>query len=259
MCICGGDTPNGFGATELWKLTRFGKRENKLNLGAHIFRSDYAIMTGLAPKWSPFHVLCDDLHIVGDTPYRFGVIQLWSWQNLGNVKIGFNVGAYIFQSDYAIITELAPKWSPFHVLCDDLNIVGDTPYRFGVTQLWSWLYYERRKIWVELNHPYLLNKDDSGGGTHTKMMHILYTFWWYQHCWWYPVQIWSYMALTSTMFLQYRNTQSCTCISLMKKTVVVGLTPKRCTFCVCSDEFTLSVISHTKFEVILLICCEIRE
>ena len=138
MCICGGDTPNGFGATELWKLTRFGKRENKLNLGAHIFRSDYAIMTELVPKWSPFHVLCDDLHIVGDTPYRFGVIQLWSWQNLGNVKIGFNVGAYIFQSDYAIMTELAPKWSPFHVLCDDLNIVGDTPYRFGVIQLWSW-------------------------------------------------------------------------------------------------------------------------
>ena len=76
MCICGGDTPNGFGTTELWKLTRFGKRENRLNLGAHIFRSDYAIMTELAPKWRPFHVLCDDLHIVGDTPYRFGVLQL---------------------------------------------------------------------------------------------------------------------------------------------------------------------------------------
>ena len=145
MCICGGDTPNGFGATELWKLTRFGKHENRLNLGAHIFRSDYPIMTELAPKWSPFHVLCDDLHIVGDTSYRFGVIQLWSWQNLGNVKIGFNLGAYIFQSDYAIMTELAPKWNPFHVLCDDLYIVGDNPYRFGVIQLWSWLYYERRK------------------------------------------------------------------------------------------------------------------
>jgi len=28
-------------------------------------------------------------------------------------------------------------------------------------------------------HPYFLNKDDSGGGTHTKMTHILYTFWWW--------------------------------------------------------------------------------
>ena len=30
---------------------------------------------------------------------------------------------------------------------------------------------------------------------------------------------------------------SITCISLMKKMVVVGLTPKQCTFCVCSDVF----------------------
>ena len=32
-----------------------------------------------------------------------------SWQDLGNVKIGSNLGAYIFWSDYAIVTELTPK------------------------------------------------------------------------------------------------------------------------------------------------------
>ena len=32
-----------------------------------------------------------------------------SWQDLGNVKIGSNLGAHIFWSDYAIVTELTPK------------------------------------------------------------------------------------------------------------------------------------------------------
>ena len=39
MCICGGDSPIGFGATELWKLTRFGKCENRLQ-----FRSSYLLV-----------------------------------------------------------------------------------------------------------------------------------------------------------------------------------------------------------------------
>ena len=77
MCICEG-APIGFGATGLWKLIRLGNMKTGFNLGAHTFQSDYAIVTGLAPKWSPFHVLCDDFHIVGNTPYRFGAIKLWS-------------------------------------------------------------------------------------------------------------------------------------------------------------------------------------
>ena len=32
-----------------------------------------------------------------------------SWQDLGNVKIGSDLGAHIFRSDYAIVTELTPK------------------------------------------------------------------------------------------------------------------------------------------------------
>ena len=31
---------------------------------------------------------------------------------LGNVKTGFNLGAHIFCSDYAVMTELTPKWNP---------------------------------------------------------------------------------------------------------------------------------------------------
>ena len=46
-----------------------------------------------------------------------------------NDGIVLNRNPYL-QSDYVVMTELAPKWSPFHVLCD-LHIVGDTPYRFG--------------------------------------------------------------------------------------------------------------------------------
>ena len=45
---------------------------------------------------------------------------------------------YVARSDYAIVTELAPKWSSF-ILWDELHIVGDPPYRFGVIQLWGWL------------------------------------------------------------------------------------------------------------------------
>ena len=171
-------------------------------------------MTELGPKWSPFHVLWDDLHIVGDTPYRFGVIRLWIWQNLGNVKIGFNLGAHIFRSDYAIMTKLAPKWSPFHLLCDDLHIIGDTPYRFGPIQLWSWLYYEghktqspvspqqRRQWWWDSHQNdtfYILSDDTNIAGD------IPYRL------------IWSYMALTSTMFLQYRNTQSPVSLEVRKQ------------------------------------------
>ena len=50
---------------------------------------------------------------------------------------------------------------------------------------------------------------------------------------------------------------SITCISLMKMTVVVGLTPKQCTFCVCSDDVHIVSDISYKFEVILLMCCEI--
>ena len=41
------------------------------------------------------------------------------WQDLGNVKTGFNLGAHIFWSDYAIMTELTPKGntcSPLYVV-----------------------------------------------------------------------------------------------------------------------------------------------
>ena len=46
ICICGGYTPTGFGATGL----DLGNLKISSNSGAHIFRSDYAIGTELAPK-----------------------------------------------------------------------------------------------------------------------------------------------------------------------------------------------------------------
>ena len=81
MHICGGNTPTDFGATKLWMLTRFGKRENRLQ-----FRSSYLLVrlcyhdrTYTKREHLQSLVRCDDLHIVGDTPYRFGAIQLWNW------------------------------------------------------------------------------------------------------------------------------------------------------------------------------------
>ena len=80
------------------------------------------------------------LLVISDTSlelYTFEVqVCLCKYQNMGKI------GAHIFRSDYAVVTELAPKWSPFHVLCDDLHIVGDTPYRFGLEVDYN---YERRK------------------------------------------------------------------------------------------------------------------
>ena len=40
---------------------------------------------------------------------------------------------------------------------------------------------------------------------------------------------------------------SITCISSMKKTVVVGLTPKQCTFCVCSDD--IHIVSDISYKI----------
>ena len=45
-CICGGDTPAGFGATE---FTRFEKHESRVQLSSPYLRTDFAIGTGLAP------------------------------------------------------------------------------------------------------------------------------------------------------------------------------------------------------------------
>ena len=39
---------------------------------------------------------------------------------------------------------------------------------------------------------------------------------------------------------------SITCISLVKKSVVVGLTPKQCTFCVCSDD--IHIVSDISYK-----------
>ena len=100
------------------------------------------------------------------------VLELQSfecWQNLGNVKIGFNLEPISSGQITLSWQNFAPKWSSFHVLCDDFQIVGDTPwYRLVIQLVYSY------KRCLNLNQPYLLIKDDSGGGIHTKMTHILY-------------------------------------------------------------------------------------
>ena len=51
-----------------------------------------------------------DMHLWGVKPPLVLELQSFeSWQDLGNVKIGSDLGAHIFRSDHAIVTELAPK------------------------------------------------------------------------------------------------------------------------------------------------------
>ena len=58
----------------------------------------------------------------GDTPLVLEPQSFESWQNLGNLKIGSNLGAHnLFWSYYAIVKEITPKWSPFQVLWGDVN------------------------------------------------------------------------------------------------------------------------------------------
>ena len=93
--------------------------------------------------------------------------------------------------------------------------------------------------------PYLLNKDDSGGWTHTKMMHILYSFWWYQPCWW-PFSyrfgaIWFWRQLCSC------NIEALNHLYLFNEEDSGGLTPKQCTFCVWSDD--IHIVSDISDEI----------
>ena len=57
---------------------------------------------------------------------------------------------------------LTPKWCTFYILSDDTNIAGDIPYRFGAIWLWRQLCSCNIEI---LNHLYLFNEEDGGGGT----------------------------------------------------------------------------------------------
>ena len=52
------------------------------NLEARIFQPDYAIVVGLIPKWSPFCVPCDDVHI--GLFHLISIHPLWM-DSLGNL------------------------------------------------------------------------------------------------------------------------------------------------------------------------------
>ena len=95
-----------------------------------------------------------------DTPTGFGATKCW--QDLEKMKTGLNLRVHIFRSDYDIMTELAPKWSSFRVLVM-ISILLVTPYPALKLTI----------ITKDLNQPYLLNKDNSGGGTHTKFRSLV--------------------------------------------------------------------------------------
>ena len=195
MCICGGDTPIGFGATELWKLTRFGKCENRLQFRSSYLpvRSCYCDRTCTKMKpfpctfwWSP-HCWWHPIQVWSNPTLKLTIIvkdinldkiqspispqqrRQWWWDSHQNdahsiyflmisillVTSHTNLELYGFEVNYVCtiskyVVNRSPylpvrlcycdrTWSPFHVLCDDLHTVGDTPYIFGVIQLWSWL------------------------------------------------------------------------------------------------------------------------
>lgn len=90
----------------------------------------------------------------GDSPFDLELQSVWG---VRGVKTGFNLGAHAIWSDSVVITELVPKWNPFHKLCDDLHIASDIPYRLGALKLTI-------VKGVKLNQTYLLIKGDTQMG-----------------------------------------------------------------------------------------------
>ena len=56
-------------------------------------------------------------------------------------------------------------------LCNHVYIVGDTPYSFGAMQHQSQLWLKKIKLWVKLNHLFVLNEEDYSNETFT--IHVL--------------------------------------------------------------------------------------
>ena len=116
----GDDTPIGFGANELWKLTRFGKCENRFQ-----FRGTYlpvrlnAIVTELAPKGSPFWW---SLHC-GNTPYRLQAMFIY--------EVNYDYETHCISSTkMTVVMELYKNDAHSILLSDDVDIVGDITYKY---------------------------------------------------------------------------------------------------------------------------------
>ena len=95
---------------------------------------------------------------------------------------------------------LTPKWCTFCILSDDINIVGDIPYKFGAIQLWSQQCLCTITICVS-SITCVSSAIDSSDGSLTKMMHILYAFWLYSDFLWHIIEIWSHLAQKSCIIL----------------------------------------------------------
>ena len=110
-----------------------------------------------------FYLLCDDLHIVDDTSYRFGAINV-------------HIHIYNYMKSTMIMKYVAiccVKWQCWWdsyqndadsvLFSDDIDIVGDITYKFVV-----WL--GNRHVWniIKLSHQSLLNQEDSSVGTYRK-------------------------------------------------------------------------------------------
>ena len=86
-----------------------------------------------------------------------------------------------------MMMQLTRKWCPFCVFSDDINIIGDTPYRFGAIYMalkWTmFVHYQ-----VKFNRSYLLNKNTMVMGLSYIKEHCSQLFLRsklnYQYLWW---------------------------------------------------------------------------
>ena len=141
--------PIGFGATELWKLTRFGKHENSVQ-----FRSPYLPLRlcycdRTCTKAKPFPCTLKSRSHCLWPPYRFGAMQYQSQLRLKKIKLWVKLNHLYLLNEKHHSNETSTKWCSFHVLSDDIYFVGNIPYRFG--PMWqSYLY--NIKILVNFIH-----------------------------------------------------------------------------------------------------------
>jgi len=103
-----GDTPTGFGATELWSLQYLRNIEMWVlfSIVTPICWTDGAIVMQFAPKWYTAHALSDDIQFNGDTLFQFGALELWNWLRLKNIGMLGNIAIHISTTKKAVVVDV---------------------------------------------------------------------------------------------------------------------------------------------------------
>ena len=98
------------------------------------------VVVRLAPKWCTFCIL-SDINIVGDIPYKFGAIQLWSQLCLCNITICVKTQSPVSPQQSTVVMGVSSKRCTFCILFI---------FRFSVTYRNLGFFYMWQKIWISI-------------------------------------------------------------------------------------------------------------